>query len=208
MGGTIHLVGLGWHALLVMSVQSSRVGQGGWFRSEIGLKSALKSERIRNSMLWCLTSSNEPRRPGGIGPAGLVHTLSVCLLEAEEMARGKSVEVGGKKPVGMPRFVDVLLTAEGRAQFVDWKWDHEQLVCELQRLTDSGYRVGCSWSGETQAYSVSLTCRDETSVNAGLCMTSFAKTLERAIALAVWKHTVYTEGNWLGVASATTDDFG
>lgn len=124
------------------------------------------------------------------------------------MARGKSGVETDKKPAGMPRFVDVPLTAEAREQFLAWHWDHEELLCALQRVTDDGYRVGCSWSGETQAYSVSLTCRDETSVNAGLCMTSFAKTLERAVALAVWKHTVYTEGNWLGVASASADEFG
>lgn len=124
------------------------------------------------------------------------------------MARGKGSQSVDNTRASMPKFVDIPLSPECREAFLAWEWDHEGLVVELQRLCDSGYRVGCTWVGESQSYTVSLTCRDSDSVNTGLCMTSFARTLEKAVALAVFKHLYVAEGNWLGVATPPSQEFG
>lgn len=124
------------------------------------------------------------------------------------MARGKGR--GEKQPgsVVMPRFVDVKLTAEQKSEFVDTEWTPFELVAGLQSLSDDGYRVGCSWNSEGQSYIVSLTCRNPESPNSGLCMTSYAKTVERAIALALFKHRYVTKEDWTGGAGPEGEDFG
>lgn len=124
------------------------------------------------------------------------------------MARGAKKTAASVATGGMPRFVDVKLTQEQKVKFVSWVCTPEEVVRFLQDLCDDGYRVGCSWSGETQAYTVSLTCRNEESPNNGLCMTSFAKELTTAIELAVYKHTVVTEERWVAGDVAAIGDFG
>lgn len=124
------------------------------------------------------------------------------------MARGGKRAAETSKAGGMPRFVDVKLTAEERSEFVRAARTAEELVAGLQSLCDDGYRVGCSWSGEHQTYTVSLTGRDPQGVNFGLCMTSFAGTIHTAVALALYKHVTVTEGNWLGGDEDQTEAFG
>ena len=109
----------------------------------------------------------------------------------------------------MPRFVDIRLTVEQRNEFATWeKREGPDLITFLQSLADDGYRVGVTWSGEHQAYTVSLTGRKSGGVNEGLCMTSFARTLDTAMWLAIYKHVVVAEGDWLSVGGADMGDFG
>jgi len=159
-------------------------------------------------MRWCLTSSTSNPGKGGVSPAGIAHTLSVCILESEAMVRGGKgkgeVVVGGS----MPRFVDVRLTPEQRVEFTTQMLTDKEAVTALQSLSDDGYRVGVSWNGETQAYTVSLTGREPASPNHGLCMTSFAKDLRTAISLAVYKHVHVTGERWVPEATEALGDFG
>lgn len=124
------------------------------------------------------------------------------------MARGKKQGTDTANGVGMPRFVDVALSAEDKAAFLAWSPAVGDIVAKLSALCDDGYRVGCSWSGETQAYTVSLTCRDPQSDNKGLCMTSFARDLATAVKLAVFKHEVMTGGVWLSASERDVGEFG
>lgn len=124
------------------------------------------------------------------------------------MSRGKG---SGEKPGSantLPRFVDVKLTAEQRAEFQGFRLLNDDPTRALQSLADDGYRVGVSWSGEQQAYTVSLTCRNPESVNNGLCMTSFARTLEVAVRLAFYKHAVVTGERWVEASFGASEDFG
>lgn len=124
------------------------------------------------------------------------------------MSRGKgqAAKTGGAN--SLPRFVDIKLTAEQRAEFQSYRLYNDDPTGALQSLADDGYRVGVSWSGEQQAYTVSLTCRNPESVNNGLCMTSFARTLETAVRLAVYKHVVVTEERWVESSFGGDEDFG
>jgi hypothetical protein len=130
------------------------------------------------------------------------------MLEMAVMARGAKKTAAATAANGMPRFVDVKLTAEDKAGFLAWSCTPQEIIAFLQVLCDDGYRVGCGWSSETQAYTVSLTCRDGESPNNGLCMTSFARDVHTAVALAVYKHTVVTEGRWIPEDVAAVGDFG
>ena len=190
-----------------MSVQLGLFDDGS-DRSINGSGNDAKLESLKREMRYLLTISHNA---GGVGqptPAGIAHAFGVCLIEGWNMARGK----GGSKEAGnataMPRFVDVKLTAEQRVEFTTWEKRGGDLITFLQSLAADGYRVGVTWSGEHQSYTVSLTCRDPHSVNDGLCMTSFAGTLSTALWLAIYKHVVVTEENWLGGLSASEADFG
>lgn len=167
-----------------------------------------KREAVLRSIGWCFASDANTRFRCGISNAGVAHTLSVALLELTSMARGKGKQVAGSGSGSMPRFVDVALTGDEKAAFKATDWDDESNLRFLSDLVDSGYRVGVAWSGEHQAYTVSMTCRDPESPNAGLCVTSFARTLGMAVALAEFKHKVVTEGVWSEPGSSSGQDFG
>lgn len=163
---------------------------------------------LGRELSYLLTISTQASAGNKISPAGLAHSTGVCMIEDWIMARGKGgkvVEGGGG---AMPRFVDIKLTAEDRRAFLAWYLKPPDLVRALQEFTDNGYRVGVSWSGTHQSYTVSLTCRDDSSPNNGACMTSFAGELARAIALAVYKHYVVASGVWSSVAGGESEEFG
>ena len=189
-----------------MSVQPD--GLNGLRRPYIWPDNEALLESVSRCCVHALTSSRNPTFCRGMTKSGIAHMFGVYLLEIEAMARGngKKPETGGA--AGMPRFVDVKLDQASREAFVGWQPTDTELVQHLAQLTFEGYRVGCSWSGEHQSYTVSLTGRAGTGENEGLCMTAFAGELTRAIALAVYKHRVVAEGVWLSVAPSPVEAFG
>lgn len=124
------------------------------------------------------------------------------------MSRGKGRAGQGTSATAMPRFVDVKLDGDQRKQFLEWFSPDADQVEWLQRFADDGYRVGVSWSGEHQSYTVSATCRDVDSPNNGLCMTAFAGELPKAIALLWFKHNYVAEGRWSDVSPLPSQEFG
>lgn len=124
------------------------------------------------------------------------------------MARGKGRAVDQKSGGNLPTFVDVKLGEADRENFLQWLGDDVDAVRCLQAFADDGYRVGVTWSGEHQTYTVSATCRDEESENNGLCMTSFAGDLTRAILLAWYKHDVICKRKWAAYKPVQSEAFG
>lgn len=167
-----------------------------------------RREAITRSIGWCFASSNNPRVRSGISHAGVAHTLAVCLLELDEMARGKGSSASSADKITMPKFVDIKLSVEQRNDFISQKVSDSQLIADLSALCDEGYRIGCSWSGEQQSYVVSMTCRNTASVNSGLCMSSFAKDIRTAVRLSLYKHRVVADEHWLGEGRDSSEDFG
>lgn len=191
-----------------MSEDRGRVGQYGAYGAENSAGAEILRASINRSVIWCLISDRNPRMRIGISHAGVAHTFAVCMLEMMTMARGKSKSGGLDARTGMPRFIDVRLSAEDREGFREWAPSVVDLVGKLSEFCDAGYRVGASWSGETQAYTVSLTCRNPDDANNGLCMTSFARELRTAVALAVYKHEVIANGVWVSGEERDFGDFG
>ena len=177
-------------------------------RPEIGAGAAELRAMLAREMRYLLAIETKSGRGSKVSPAGLVHSLGVCLIEDQIMARGKAKVSDGVGQGGLPRFVDVKLTAEDRAGFLNWLKDQHDVVEHIQDFANHGYRVGVSWSGEHQSYTASLTCRDAGSVNEGCCMTSFAGTLEIALWLMVYKHVVMTSGVWVSAKDREVGDFG
>lgn len=169
---------------------------------------ARKSAGIRNTLLWTLTCSRYAGMRDAVSPAGVSHTFAVACVELSIMARGSGKAKDDGKSPNLPKFVDVPLSAEDKTVFKEWLPAAVDLVGWMARMCDSGYRIGSSWSGDTQSYTVSLTCRDPESGNNGLCMTSFAKDLRTAVALAQFKHEVLTRGVWVSAAERDMGEFG
>lgn len=124
------------------------------------------------------------------------------------MARGKGSKSSDRQLSGLPVFVDVKLAMEDKDNFIAWLQDGPDPVKLLQRFADDGYRVGVAWQGQQQAYTVSVTCRDEESENNGLCMTSFSRDLAQAVCLAWFKHDVVCRRQWRGFTPPDTEMFG
>nr|CRY95699.1 hypothetical protein [uncultured prokaryote] len=163
---------------------------------------------IAREMRYLLAISTDAGLPGKLGQSGVAHSLGVCLIEDWNMARGSKAGKSRTNAGAMPVFVDIKLSAEDRVVFLAWCSSDTDQVEYLQRFADTGYRVGVSWSGEHQSYTVSVTCRDEESPNNGLCMTSFAKSLSQGIALAWFKHNVVSECEWRGFVPPQEELFG
>lgn len=183
-----------------------------WDSGQGGSLSRAPGEVIRASIArelrYLLSISNDAGKPYAIRQAGIAYSVGVALIEDYNVVRGKG---SGKEAQNgqMPRFVDVKLTADERDAFVAWaKAGGVDVIKGLQAFADDGYRVGVTWASEQQAYTVSVTCRLSGSPNQGLCMTSFAKTLDVALLLALYKHQVIAGGNWLGVVGGGGEDFG
>lgn len=177
-----------------------------------GLFTQTSVEAIRASIAreirYLLSISNDAGKPFSIRPAGVAHSLGVCLIEDSNMARAKGKPKGQGSAGTLPRFIDIKLTAEQREEFKTWERRGGDLVTFLQSMADDGYRVGVSWSGEQQAYTVSVTCRDPENPNNGLCMTSFAKTLSTALWLALYKHLEVAHERWVESAFGDEEEFG
>lgn len=165
-------------------------------------------ERLAREMRYLLSISTHASRKGSISPAGVSYSLGVCLIEDWEMARGKGNGSGKAQSAQMPRFVDIKLTAEHRQAFVDWYSPGADQVRVILDFADQGYRVGVTWSGEHQSYTVSATCRNPDDVNNGLCMTAFSSDLPKAIALLWFKHKHVADCDWAGYAGAPEEAFG
>lgn len=178
-----------------MSVQASLPGFEG-----LGSVTRPSAEAIRASIArelrYLFASGRETGSGFRITPAGLAHSVGVCILEDYQLSRGKGKGSNSGKSDSMPTFVDVKLTEADRENFLASLGDSLDAVRVLQSFADDGYRVGVSWSGEHQSYTVSVTCRDGESGNNGLCMTSFAGSLEKGILLAWYKHNVICKRVW------------
>lgn len=190
-----------------MSVQQD-MWHDGQNPSDNGVGKRNHRAMLAREMRYLLTISTDARRAGYLSPSGVAHSIGVCLIEDWIMARGARKESTKDSGTSLPHFVDVKLDAEGRRGFLDWLPTAEDPVAYLQRFADDGYRVGLTWSGAHQSYTLSVTCRDSESPNNGLCMTSFAKTPAQAVALAWYKHTHVCDGVWGDYDTPPTETFG
>lgn len=190
-----------------MSAQSRLPGFEGP-KSDNRLSAVARRASIARELLYLLTISNNARRGFNIAPSGVAHSVGVCLIEDWNMARGKGKGTDKAAGAGLPTFVDVKLTPEQKENFLAWLGDDVDAVKCLQSFADNGYRIGVSWSGEHQSYTVSATCRDEDSPNNGLCMTSFSRSLTQAVLLAWFKHDVVCRRLWREFVPDQTDTFG
>lgn len=181
---------------------------GGFYRAKIGSGNVERSAAVHRHLVFLLTSLTDARLARYMSKSGVSHDFGVCMIEVGIMARGKKTAPEGVNGGVLPRFIDVRLSQEQRAEFKAASYTPQSLALFLEEMCASGYRVGCAYSGERGSFTVSFTCRDDQSPNHNLCMTSFAGDLLTAIALACFKHSVVTEGVWVVEGDSAGGEWG
>lgn len=114
------------------------------------------------------------------------------------MARGKGESVSKAAQNGnqWTQFVDIPLGEVSWEDVLAKFGTAGQVDQGVRDLGLNGYRIGISYNGQSDAFIVSVTCRDEGSPNNGFTFTSFAGSWLDAIRIALFKHFVLADGSW------------
>jgi hypothetical protein len=94
-------------------------------------------------------------------------------------------------------FVNLTLPQSEESNFTGWaKKNEKQWPAMVTTLIEQGYRVSLSPDFENACIIVTLTCRSADSPNNGKAMSTRAEHWIDALLLALYKHLVFTAGNW------------
>ena len=100
-------------------------------------------------------------------------------------------------------FVTIAVSAE-QAEAIFKVYSSADVVEEsLTELLLSGYRVSFSYSPQTDAVTMSMTCKAEGDPNLGKTVTSFASTWYQALCVGLYKHNVISKQLWGGSGQPT-----
>jgi len=116
------------------------------------------------------------------------------------MARGKghAKSTSGTAAKWNTTFVDIPLAGSTWDDIADeWK-GADAVFGAASGLLEDGYRLGFSYSGQNDAFTCSVTCKDEASPNFGKTFTAFAGSWYEALQTALYKHYVVAQANWGG----------
>lgn len=122
------------------------------------------------------------------------------------MARGK----GQKSPssaagkAGWTEFIEISLAGHDEDTILRYLSDADEFADAVAALCEAQYRVAISYNAQNDAFIASLTCRDDSSPNAGATVTAFAGTWVDALRVALYKHFEVARGNWRGASSKST----
>jgi hypothetical protein len=114
------------------------------------------------------------------------------------MARGKSQSdpKTSTRQFQPTDFVEIAISAEAWGDVQKIYGNPDVLVDAVSDLLESGYRVGLSHNGATDAFIYSVTCRDSSDINNGKTFNAFAETWYEALQTAMYKHYVIAKKQW------------
>lgn len=99
-------------------------------------------------------------------------------------------------PVEWVGFVSCDMNAERRIQFAEWEPNLDDLSALLHECISPGYKVSFSEDTYHNCIQASWYCGARGDKNAGMCLTARGRTVDKALAVLVFKHTVILEGDW------------
>lgn len=95
------------------------------------------------------------------------------------------------------KFVNARLSSQAEEAFKKWFDDHAADAWELlASVVINGYKFSGSWDATNDCFIFSLTCRDDSSVNANLVLTSRSDSMWEALGLCLFKHLVLWPEGW------------
>lgn len=117
----------------------------------------------------------------------------------ETMARGKGTE---KKPSvasssAWTTFVEISLEGHSKDDLMQAFPEVDDVHDAVTDMMVEGYRFSFSHNKQNDAMIVSVTCKNDDSPNVGCTYTSFAGDWFAALRVAVYKHIVVAEGQWV-----------
>lgn len=121
----------------------------------------------------------------------LRNLLDARAKDWEIMAKGKRTGF-----VTSIKFVDMELTADGKAAFKQWPFTHDSLISYVETRGNEGYKLGVSYKPDRGAWIASLTCVDKASPNFEYCLSAYGGDWLQAIAVLAYKDTVLLAGDW------------
>lgn len=106
---------------------------------------------------------------------------------AKKQSKPADIQWGG--------FIDVKLDADDKAEFANfessvWQWTY------LEDVLADEIKLSLSYDVDTDTYLCSLTSVKHAGNNLRCVLTARANTWERAVMLAIFKHTALLEGDW------------
>ena len=130
---------------------------------------------------------------------------------SEEVAKGRSnARSKGGKPKKQPtqgefHFLNVNITEDMKKR-VNAYWGSGNDVWEhVEQLVGGGYRVGLSFTGDTDTYTASVTNRDGPVEHRGGCLTARGGTAFAALARVVGLHYAVANEDWAEFGSQAQD---
>lgn len=114
------------------------------------------------------------------------------------MARGKKQpEARGRSDnKNWTTFVEISLAGYTEQELDDAYRSPEELYDKLAVMLEAGYRVAVSYNAQNDAFIASVSCRDDSSVNAGCTFTALAGDWVSALRMAVFKHFDVAKEEW------------
>lgn len=106
------------------------------------------------------------------------------------------------------KFVDLELTAEGKAAFKQWPWTDEDTIAYIERVGVEGYKIGARYDRTNGTWIASLTCADEKLSNYGWCLSARGRSWLHAFSILAYKDLALLEGDWSERVSSEDNDAG
>lgn len=97
---------------------------------------------------------------------------------------------------GDSKFINYSLDEAQKSALKALPYDAEQCLLDLDRVTNSGYKVSFSWDDYGQCYSCFWTRRDAKHVNSGFVLTSRGSTVLKAFKQAMYLHYDLFDEQW------------
>ena len=126
----------------------------------------------------------------------VIRQLNLWGLETMARGKGQGKSSGSTEKQQWTTFVEISLAGHTREAIMEAVPDFDTVFNKSSELLQDGYRIAFSYNSANDAFTVSVTCRDDDSPNKGMTFTAFAGDWYTALQVALYKHYVVAEGDW------------
>jgi hypothetical protein len=106
------------------------------------------------------------------------------------------------------QWVHVDMTPDQKGQYKTWDLEDDDVWELWGSYLAQGYKMNGVYIADSSSYQVSIICRDDDSVNAGMGVSAYAKDLKDAVRVALYKAEVILPPNWSEYKTPGGDDIG
>lgn len=103
-------------------------------------------------------------------------------------------------------FFNYEMTPEAKTECKNWIREDELVALEIEQAIASGYSVKITMDNNNAGYQATMQANDPKDVNAGLCMSGYAKHWYDALAVVIFKHAVLLKYRWEDSEETPSDE--
>lgn len=140
--------------------------------------------------------------------------VNVRLSNVYDYTRMLTMAIKGKKgdtpkKADFRGFFNFEMDPEQKGNCKEWIRNEEEVALSIEQAIASGYSVKITLDTNKAGYQATMQANDAKDVNAGLCMSAYAKHWYDALAVLMFKHFVLLSCKWEEQEQASnTEDFG